>query len=157
MQCANITGSLKFKSEGQFRGVVIRTWVWLECRGVVSGWCCKEVYIFPHIAYPYSTRISSFLQQQHPLGYFFVHFLNVFFVLVYVFLCNIINVAQRTFEIVQKSISRRHGDIHVIISTSMSHYSPVTSMCEVLSDVLSKLRADIVYDNGIVEISLLHV
>ena len=19
-------------------------WVWLECIGVVSGWCCKEVY-----------------------------------------------------------------------------------------------------------------
>ena len=50
----------------------------LECIGVVS-WCCfKEVYIyrFPHIiTYPYSTCISSFLQQ-HP--YFFVQFLNVF-------------------------------------------------------------------------------
>ena len=23
-------------------------WVWLECIGVVSGWCCKEVYRFPH-------------------------------------------------------------------------------------------------------------
>ena len=28
------------------------------------------------ITFPYSTCISSFLQQQHP--YFFVHFLNVF-------------------------------------------------------------------------------
>ena len=47
-------------------------WVWLECIGVVSGGCCKEVYRFPHnITYPYSTCISSFLQQ-HP--YFFVHF-----------------------------------------------------------------------------------
>ena len=53
-------------------GVVSRKWVWLECIGVVSGRCCK-VYRFPHITYPYSTCISSFLQQ-HP--YFFVHFLN---------------------------------------------------------------------------------
>ena len=66
--------------------VVKRRWVWLvdgicgcgyqemgmlECIGVVSGWCYKEVYRFPHITYPYSTCISSFLQQ-HP--YFFVHF-----------------------------------------------------------------------------------
>ena len=26
-------------------------WVWLECIGVVSGCCCKEVYRFPHINY----------------------------------------------------------------------------------------------------------
>ena len=25
-------------------------WVWLECIGVVSGWCCKEV--------PYSSKFS---------------------------------------------------------------------------------------------------
>ena len=23
-------------------------WVWLECIGVVSGCCCKEVYRYPH-------------------------------------------------------------------------------------------------------------
>ena len=23
-------------------------WVWLECIGMVSGCCCKEVYRFPH-------------------------------------------------------------------------------------------------------------
>ena len=23
-------------------------WLWLECIGVVSGWCCKEVYRYPH-------------------------------------------------------------------------------------------------------------
>ena len=40
-------------------GVVIR-WVWLECVGVVSGCCFKEVYRFPPITYPYSTCISSF-------------------------------------------------------------------------------------------------
>ena len=52
-------------------------WVWLECIGVVSGCSCKMVlYRFPHnITYPYSTCISSFLQQ-HP--YFIVHFFNVF-------------------------------------------------------------------------------
>ena len=30
------------------------------------------------------------------------------------FLCNIANVAQRTFEIVQKSRSREHGDIIIL-------------------------------------------
>ena len=29
--------------------------VWLQCIGVVSGCCCKEVYRFPHnISYPYN-------------------------------------------------------------------------------------------------------
>ena len=23
-------------------------WVWLQCIGVVSGCCCKEVYRYPH-------------------------------------------------------------------------------------------------------------
>ena len=33
-------------------------WAWLECIGVVSGWCCKEVYRFFHnITYSYSTCI----------------------------------------------------------------------------------------------------
>ena len=36
-------------------------WVWLQCIGVVSGCCYKEIYRFPHnITYPYSTCISSF-------------------------------------------------------------------------------------------------
>ena len=36
-------------------------WVWLECIGIVSGCCCKEVYRFPqNITFPYSTCISSF-------------------------------------------------------------------------------------------------
>ena len=26
-------------------------WVWLPCIGVVSGWCCKEVYRHPHNDY----------------------------------------------------------------------------------------------------------
>ena len=25
-----------------------KLWVWLECIGVVSGCCCKEVYRYPH-------------------------------------------------------------------------------------------------------------
>ena len=45
-------------------GVVSRRWVWLVggiC-GYVSGCCCKEVYRFPHITYPYSsTPTSSFI------------------------------------------------------------------------------------------------
>ena len=53
------------------------------------------------ITFHYSTCISSFWQQ-HP--YFFVHFKNVI-------LRNIANVAQRTFEMVQKSRLCEHGDI----------------------------------------------
>ena len=51
--------------------------VWIECIGVVSGCCCKEVYKFHHnLTYTYSTCITSFLRQH---SYFFVHFLNLFF------------------------------------------------------------------------------
>ena len=34
-----------------------------------SGCGCKEVYRFPHITYPYSSCICSFLQQ-HPCSFF---------------------------------------------------------------------------------------
>ena len=37
----------------------------MESMGVASGCGCKEVYRFPHITYPYSSCICSFLQQ-HP-------------------------------------------------------------------------------------------
>ena len=65
-------------------------WVWLECIGVVSWCCCKEVYRFPHnITYPYSTCISSFLQQQQQQqqqhSYFFVYFKNIFSFLFVIF------------------------------------------------------------------------
>ena len=60
------------------------------------------------------------------------------------FLGNIANVAQRTFEIVQKSRSREHGDI---ISTRTLNVrrlcvrtSPDTSMCETPRDVSRKLQ-----------------
>ena len=70
---------------------------------------------FPHnITYPYSTYITSFLQQH---SYFFVHLKNVFSFLFMLFLCKIANIAQKTFDIVQKSRSREYGDI--ILSTRM--------------------------------------
>ena len=60
------------------------------------------------------------------------------------FLCNIANVAQRTFEIVQKSRSHKHGNIINYIDTNvrrlLARTSPETSMCEVSSDVSSKLQ-----------------
>ena len=53
--------------------------MWLECIGVVSGCCCKKVYIdiYPHNNYYlslYSTCISSFFGSSIPTS--FVHFLN---------------------------------------------------------------------------------
>ena len=54
-------------------GVVSRMWV--DSMGVASGCGCKEVYRFPHITYPYSSCICSFLQQHL---YFLFIFLNVF-------------------------------------------------------------------------------
>ena len=61
------------------------------------------------INFPYSTCISSFFGSSIPTSLFI--FKNVFLFLFMLFLCNIANVAQRTFEIVQKSRSREHGDI----------------------------------------------
>ena len=46
-------------------GVVSRKWMWVESMSVASGCDCKEVYRFPHITYPYSSFICSFLQH-HP-------------------------------------------------------------------------------------------
>ena len=36
-------------------------WVWLECIGVVSGCCCKEVYRYPHNNYYLSLVLALFL------------------------------------------------------------------------------------------------
>ena len=55
--------------------------------------------------------------QHHP--YFFVHFLNVFSFLFMLFLCNIANVAQRTFKIVQKSRSREYGEVRRDVSRKL--------------------------------------
>ena len=51
-----------------------------------SGCGCKELYRFPHITYPYSSCILSFLQQ-HPD---FLFIFKMFFVLVPVLFCNYI-------------------------------------------------------------------
>ena len=91
-------------------------WVWLECIGVISR-CCKElgtVYIdilIIIITFP-TPLILSLFWQQHP--YFFVHFKNVFSFLFMLFLCDIANVAQRTFEIVQKSSSQMSTKVQTI-------------------------------------------
>ena len=71
-------------------GVVSRRWVWLvggiygwlQCIGVVSGCCCKEVYIILDILkiiinFPCSTCISSFLAAASLL---LCSFLKCFFV-----------------------------------------------------------------------------
>ena len=79
------------------------------------------------------------------------------------FLCNIANVAQRTFEIVQKSRSHKHGDIINYIDknverTSTVHMSPKIYTCKAPRDVrFKKVAADFVCDNGVLEVSLLHV
>ena len=50
--------------------------------GVATGCGCKEVYRFPHITYPYSSCICSFLTAASLL---FCSFKKMFFVLVPVF------------------------------------------------------------------------
>ena len=57
-------------------------WVWLQCKGVASQCCCKEVYRYPHNNYKFS------LLHLHVLGLFLAaaslllcSFLNVFSVL----------------------------------------------------------------------------
>ena len=109
---------------------------------MVSRCCCKEVYryiVIIIITYPYSTCISSFLAAASLL---LSSFKKKNFVLVYVILCNIANVAQRTFMIVQKSRSREHGDIIISTRTYVvcTHASPETSTCEVPRDVSRKLQ-----------------
>ena len=60
-------------------------WVWLQCIGVPSGCCCKEVYTcrYPHNNYyfPYSTCIGSFLAAASLLlcskcflGLYYIHY-----------------------------------------------------------------------------------
>ena len=50
-------------------------WVWLQCIGVASRCCYREVYRYPHnnyiLIFPTSLVLGLFWQQ-HP--YFFVHF-----------------------------------------------------------------------------------
>ena len=63
------------------------------------------------------------------------------------FLCNIANVAQRTFENVQKLRSHKHGDIINYIdknvertSNARTRESPEISMCKIPRDVSRKLQ-----------------
>ena len=68
-------------------------------------------------------------------------FLKCFLFLFMSFLCDIANVAQRTFEIVQKSRSRECGDIINYIDKNVpTHASPETSTCEVPRNISSKLQ-----------------
>ena len=76
---------------------------------------------------------------------FFIPVLECFSFLLILFLCNIANLAQRAFEIVQKSRSRERGDIInyidknvELMSTVHTHASPETSTCEVLREVSRK-------------------
>ena len=77
-------------------------WVWLQCIGVASQCCNKEVYIILIIIinFPYSTCIKSFFGSSILTSLFIF---KCFFGLVSViFLQRIVNVTHRTFEIVQK-------------------------------------------------------
>ena len=80
---------------------------------------CIDILIIINYYFPYPTCIS-FFWQQHP---YFVHFENVFSLLFMLYLCNIANVAQRTFEIVQKSRSRERGVIINYIDKNVGHKS----------------------------------
>ena len=53
-------------------GVVIRKQKWLECVDVVIRWCCKEVYGFNHINYPYTPSVLVLFCSS--IIYFFVYF-----------------------------------------------------------------------------------
>ena len=48
-------------------------WVWLECIGVISGCCCKEVYGYSHnnklLLFP-TPLVLALFWKQHP---YFVH------------------------------------------------------------------------------------
>ena len=86
-------------------------WVWLECISVVSG-CCKEVYRYPHNNYYFSLlhlyNYSSFFGSSIPISLFIF---KMFFRSCLYYFCAIYiaNIAQRTFEIVQKSRSHEYN------------------------------------------------
>ena len=87
--------------------MVSRMRVWLECIGVVSGCCCKEVYRYPHNNYYFSLlHLYSLFFGSSILTSLFI--LKTFFRSCLCYFCTIYiaNVTQRTFEIVQKSSSR---------------------------------------------------
>ena len=105
---------------------------------LVGGVVRRYIDIFIILLIPTPLVISLFLQL-HP--YFFVHLKNVFSFLFMLFLCNIANVPQRTFEIVQKSRSRGHGDIIILTRTYVDYAcKSQTATCKVLRDVSRKLQ-----------------
>ena len=53
-------------------------WVWLECIGVVSGCCCKEVYRYPHNNYYFSLLSTCLLFFGSSIPVFLVHFYMFF-------------------------------------------------------------------------------
>ena len=63
VECMGVASGCGEQEVGVASGSGWNLWVWLV--GVASGCGCKEVYRFPHITYPYSSCICSFLQQ-HP-------------------------------------------------------------------------------------------
>ena len=76
------------------------------------------------------------------------------------FLCNIANVVQRTFKIVQKLRSRECNELYPQehrTYVNCAHARVPKLPREVPRDVSRKLAADSVCENGVVEVSLLHV
>ena len=123
--------------------------------GVVSGCRCKEVCgdFLIIITYPYSTCISSFLQQN---PYFFVHFL-MFFVLVYVIFVQYSKHRSkniRDHSKIEITLTWRYNYIDKNVCTPTT--SPETSTCEVPCDVSRKLQLSLCAIM-VVEVTLLHV
>ena len=75
-------------------------WVWLQCIGVASRCCCREVYRYPHnniiINFPYSTCIRSFLAAASLL---LCSFLKCFFGLVYLYITRTMQGILLTFHL----------------------------------------------------------
>ena len=69
-------------------------WVWLQCIGVASGYCCKEVQCIDILTiiinFSYSTCISSFLGNSIPTSLFI---LKMFFRSC---LCNLLTIYKQT-------------------------------------------------------------
>ena len=75
-----------------------------------SGCGCKEVYRFPHITYPYSSCICSFLQQ-HPT---FCSFLKCFsFLFQYIFVIYLITFSRSINKYKGDSVADLGGDLRV--------------------------------------------
>ena len=85
---------------------------WGISMDVASGCCCKEVYRFLIILLiPTPLVLALFCSSILTSLFIFKCFLFLFML----FLCNIANVAQRTFEMVQKSRSHEHGNIIICL------------------------------------------